>query len=389
MIRTTRPISTLALVAAFGCGGRASSTTAATSGMDGGGAISAQVACDDFMTMGFTNCVGTPTAEMASLQAGFGQACQNTVALPGSGVTPAALEACAAALNALPCQAAPDMVGVIVSGYGTASFLEACNFRGSLAAGAPCNENFQCASALCSGAHQTLGTEGPLPSTCGMCAPTAAIGESCSSSGCGPGALCSKAIPGLEPSFAPPDPVCVAVTYGALGASCDANVSLCAPGLSCTAGHCVRFPGNVGDSCSNSISCAGTLVCQGTPQTCQQPVPARGSCSTDQDCAYGLVCEQMTAPGACVAINWVMPGEPCGAFPRQCLVGSCDYGFGPQSPPLADGGVPTCPIVIPNGQPCGGNGANATCDTYSECFNSKTALTGTGVCTPIDGNVCR
>jgi hypothetical protein len=276
----------------------------------------------------------------------------------------------------------PDVIGLIVSGYGAASFLADCNFRGSLAAGAPCNENFQCASAVCLGAHETLGTGGPLPSTCGACAPTAAVGESCSSSGCGPGAICSGGA------------VCVAVTYGALGASCAANASLCAPGLYCTppppqVGRCVGFPGNVGDSCSNSISCAGTLVCEGTPQTCQQPVPTGGSCSIGQDCAYGLVCVQSTSPGVCTAITSVMPGESCG-FGTQCLVGSC-YGDGPQlSAPLADGGVsqPTCPTVIPDGQPCS-YGGSTTCGTYSACFDSKSALSGTGVCTPIDGYVCR
>jgi|SRR5580658_7452565 len=341
MPRTTLLISVTAVmgVVALGCGGRESGTSAMDDG--GGAAISAQVACEDFMTASFQSCAGMPTAAMASLKAGFGQGCQNTVALPGSGVTAAALEACAAALNALPCPLVPDMVGLIVSGYGTASFLAACNFRGSLAAGAPCNENFQCASALCSGAHETLGTEGPLPSTCGTCAPTAAIGESCSSSGCGPGAICSGA-------------VCVAVTYGALGASCAANVSLCAPGLYCTppppqAGHCVGFPSHVGDSCSNSIWCAGTLACRGTPQTCQQPVSAGGSCSADQDCAYGLVCVQNTSPGVCTAITSVMPGEPCGVIATQCLVGSC-YGNDPQfSAPLADGGV--FPTNLPNGRP--------------------------------------
>jgi hypothetical protein len=355
---------------------------ASTSDMDAGRALSAQVACDDFMTIGLTNCAGTPTAAMPSVQSGFRQACQNTVALPGSGVTPAALEACAAALNALPCSLVPDVIGLTVSGYAAASFLAACNFRGSLAAGAPCNENFQCASALCSGAHETLGTGGPLPSTCGACAPTAAIGESCSSSGCGPGAICSGA-------------VCVAVTYGALGASCAANASLCAPGLYCSptlpqAGHCVGFPGNVGDSCSDSIACAGTLVCEGTPQTCQQPVPAGGSCSIGQDCAYGLACVQNTSPGVCTAITSVMPGESCGSVGTQCLVGSC-FRDGPQfSAPLADGGVsqPTCPTVVPDGQPCS-YGGSTTCGTYSACFNSKSAVSGTGVCMPIDGTVCR
>jgi len=368
----------MAIVAAVGCGGRESGTNAMDAG--GGSAVSAQVACDDFMTMGFTNCVGTPTAEMASLQAGFGQACQNTIALPGSGVTPAALEACAAALNALPCQAVPDMVGVIVSGYGTV--LPACNFAGALAEGTPCNENFQCASAVCLGAHQTLGPGGPLPPTCGTCGPTAAVGQSCSSSGCGSEAVCS---------FASNPPVCAAVTYGALGSNCVGPGSLCGPGLFCDtqAGQCVGIPANVGDPCSNLVGCAGPLICRGTPPTCQTPTSLGGPCSADQGCPVGFVCEQMTAPGACIAITWVRPGEPCGAFPRQCLVGSCDYGFGPQSPPLADGGVPTCPIVIPNGQPCSGNGGNATCGTYSACFNSKSALSGTGVCTPIDGNVCR
>jgi hypothetical protein len=364
MSRPPHWVLTLAVVAAVGCGGRTSGTGGRSNGIDGGGTVLAQVACDDFMSMGFTNCGGMTTAGMSSVQSGFGQACQNTVALPGSGVTPAALEACAAALNTLPCLAAPDMVGALL--YGSASFLAACNFVGTLPEGAPCNEDFQCASALCSGAHQTLGTEGPLPPTCGTCAPTAAIGEPCSGGGCGPGAICSGAS------------VCVAVTYGALGAKCDGGGSLCGPGLFCDtqAGQCVSIPANVGNPCNSSVGCAPPLVCRGSPATCQQPA-VDGSCSADQDCSAGFVCETNTSPSQCQAITLLMPGEPCGAVATQCAVGSC---------PFASSGAPTCPTVVPDGQPCGGN---ATCDTYSACFNPKTPVSGTGVCTPIDGDVCR
>ncbi len=347
-------------------GGGVDGSGGADDGMDGqsvADAISAQVACDDFLTVGVKSCGGMPTAAMALIRNGFGQACQNAIALPGSGVTPGTLEGCAASLNALPCQTAPTLVDAIW--YGGAGFLAArCNFRGSLASGAPCNEDFQCVSGVCSGAHST---------SCGVCAPTAAVGESCSSSGCGLGATCYAANN---------SPVCAAVTYGTLGANCDGSVSFCAPGLSCDmqTGQCVGIPKNVGDPCSASVGCAPPLLCGGT-LTCQQPKSLAGACSADQDCPVGYVCEQMRAAGVCTAITWIMPGQPCGAYPAQCLVGSCDNIFARlPTPPLTDGGVPTCPFVVPNGGPCNGSGPNATCDTYSECLK--------GVCTPIDGNIC-
>jgi hypothetical protein len=363
--RSAAFIRSLALLAALGCGGRENGTGASASVTT---ETPAQIACDNFFAATSTyGCGGpsVPVSEIARVKLRFRQACENAVKLPGSGVTPEALEVCSAALNASSCQVVANSGGTILFANG----LTACDFRGSLPGEATCNENVQCASGECLGAR-AAGPEGPAAPTCGTCAPALAVGQSCApSGGCVPSAECTYGATNAV--------VCVAITYAGLGASCDSKFSLCNQGLSCNqqTGKCGPLPGNVGDSCTDFDGCARPLTCigLGVPQTCQQPGSAGTSCSVDQDCAAGLGCVAV-----CTPVAWAMPGQPCDAT-KECLVGSClsANGFGPPQPP--DAAVPesTCPIVTPDGQPCG----NGTCDTYSDCFK--------GVCTPTDSNVCR
>jgi hypothetical protein len=354
-------------VMAVGCGGAVEASPDITDSgtaivrdapdaADADAALAAQAACTDYLAAGTSACGPNylPMSEMPQFNAGALLACQNEVALPGSGVTPTALHACASAIRGSPCfRPFPDLVHAIV--YGTLDSLGACNFPGSLPTGAPCNENFQCATELCQGARDALLDGQPLPTTpptCGTCAATADAGQSCTGSTCAPGTTCMNT------------GQCLAITYGSVGAACDFQEALCDVGLECYEFQCANLPANVGAPCVDTFGCAPPLICREAGLTCQAAGTVGTSCAVDEDCAFGLVCA-----GVCTAVTWVMPGQPCGGASMQCLVGPCG---GSNNAPQ-----PACPSIISDGQPCG----SGTCDAYSECVS--------GVCTPIDGDICR
>jgi hypothetical protein len=371
------------------CGGRANVVNAGgdidavIAAQTEGGSTAADVACNDLFAAATPyGCGGPslPASEMTRLNVRFRQACENALALPGTGLTLQALETCSAALNASSCQVVANSDGTILIANGG---LAACDFRGSLPGGATCNEGIQCVSGECLGARGVT-PGGSIAPRCGTCAPAVDVGEPCApTDGCVPGAVCTY---GASNSV-----VCVAITYGELGTECDNKTSLCGPGLFCNQQmQCASLPASVGDSCTDFTGCARPLTCVGlgVPQKCKQPESAGTSCSVDQDCATGLGCVSSACVGqgpgsscpssaACTPVAWAMPGQPCDET-SECLVASClsTNGVGPPSPNAAPP-PQTCPSVTPDGQPCG----NGTCDTYSVCFK--------GICTPTDSVVCK
>src|ERR1019366_1021367 len=94
-------------------------------------------ACVHYYQATYIRCLGPvlPASEGARVQARFVQVCENDMALPGSGMSPANVEACASALDLWPC----------VNGGPP----QACYFYGSLGGGAACNEGLQCQSGWC------------------------------------------------------------------------------------------------------------------------------------------------------------------------------------------------------------------------------------------------
>ena len=374
--------------AALGCGG---AVTLSPSQGDGGSAAAedatdgpsltdsaAQAACDALLAAGLEEGCGGPTlpaAEVTRLRGRFQQVCENALALPGSGITPTGLRACASAISASLCLGATDAVGTLRSGNPA---FAACSFRGSLLGGAPCNEDFQCASGACLGGGRVNTPGGPAPPTCGTCVAAAAVGQPCAAAPCMAGAQCASGASGtLE---------CLTVAYGDLGVSCDNDRAFCNPGLFCD-GTCMALPVHVDDPCVDSTGCAPPLICGGTQRACQQPGPSGAPCSEDQDCSAGLGCvisgggSGVSVVGHCEAVTWVMPGQPC-ADPVRCLVGSCNSD-GPQPRPQSPRNA--CPAVVPDGQLCGG----VVCDTYSECFRNPAHSPSQDVCAPIDSTVCR
>ena len=132
---------------------------------DGGPATSA---CEHYYAAQYLRCGGPvlPSSEAMREEARFVQVCLNDVALPGSGMARASVEACASALDSSPC----ELPG---------GFPVACNFNGALPGGAACNEGLQCQSGQCQGtaAFTPEGPDGPY--TCGTCAPFVAVGQVC------------------------------------------------------------------------------------------------------------------------------------------------------------------------------------------------------------------
>ena len=374
----------VAALAAARCGG----ADLLQAGKDGGSTGPLIAACDHYFTAQYLRCGGPrlPPDETARIQARFEQVCANEIALAGSGVTSATLEACASALDVSPCElpAGPP---------------PACNFKGSLPGGAACTDGLQCTSGQCQD-HVPITPAGPTGSaTCGTCEAAVAVGEVCAhdnfSAGCSTGICLTNDTTASLPTY-----TCTAISQGDPGAPCDDLAATCKPGLYCAAqtGKCTQL-GAMGAPCGDGSAppgapggCLAPLACVGLPGASVCSSGAAGAlCLSDYDCNAGLGCvpagpcasNGQTArfgcsqSGQCTSMTWAGPGQPCSDAVR-CLVGTC-FGSGFASTGQdADGGliVGTCPMVVPDGQPC----AVGTCDTFSECFAGKCQLLDSVVC---------
>jgi hypothetical protein len=358
----------------------------------------AGVVCAHYYAAQYSRCGGPvlPASEEARQQARFVQACLNEIALPGSGMTIAAVEACASALDVSACEL-PDGPPV------------ACNFSGTLPGGAACNEGRQCMSGQCQGTV-FLSPEGPLgPTTCGTCASFAEAGQVCAqghfTAGCAAGQTCQIGA-GME-TASMPTYTCVPTIEGDAGTACDEDPSrTCAPGLYCAAqtGQCQPL-GDAGARCGqgamppgNPGGCQAPLSCVGNPGMTSCSLGDGGAfCLEDYDCSPGLGCvsgpcaPSCSASGTCQSVTWAWPGQTCDAYRTRCLVGSCsvESGIGPPLVQYPDGGLVTgtCPTISTDGQPC-----NSQCDAFAECFSStgKAGASGLmGTCTLLDSIVCQ
>ena len=228
-------------------------------------------------------------------------------------MTPAAVEACASALDAWPCvnQGPP----------------EACYFFGALSGGAACNEGLQCQSGQCQGTA-AFSPDGQIgPSTCGTCAPVVAIGQDCGNAGCPAGAICMTS----DPSAKQPTYTCTAVTQGGPRASCNDLSAVCGPGLYCsTQGTCAGLE-DAGAACSlDPSTCAPPLNCVGPSST--------ASCALLGDGGLG----EGTYPAL------VPDGQPCssgglfGSGPTCDNFAEC---FTPVGPAGMTGAMGTCTLM--------------------------------------------
>jgi hypothetical protein len=323
-----------------------------------------------------------PSDENARVKARFERACQNEVALVGSGVTQATLDACSTALELSPCEL-PDGPPA------------ACDFRGNVPGGGACTDGVQCASGACMG-QQAFSPEGPTsPMKCGACAPVVGLGEVCGDGACEPSALCL-----LDPTTTldagSQTYRCTLVTHGNVGASCDGLASKCAAGLYCAAqtGQCAELASSgapCGEAPGYPGGCVAPLACVGPPgsTTCRNTGTTGAACAYGLECNPGLAC--VPPNGTCVPAGWAGQNEACNGYTVLCRVGSCALGFMSPPPTSPDGGLgwSTCATVISDGQPCK---ATDACDTFSDCVEvSSTPDSGfavSGTCMLHDTTLC-
>lgn len=115
------------------------------------------------------------------------------------------------------------------------------------------------------------------------------------------------------------------VAYGQPMAACD-SVERCAPGLACFEGKCVQPP-LPGFSCLERL-CTDDAFCALAADggTCTPRLGPGASCTDDEQCQSGLLCEDVTR--VCSSVRLSAPQSACG--PRQvCPPGTACIGGGP------------------------------------------------------------
>jgi hypothetical protein len=183
--------------------------------------------------------------------------------------------------------------------------LEACvnAFTGTLAAGADCTMNLECASGSC--VHSSCGGD-CCPGTCadGTFTRDLPVGAACSSGICAEGEFCAG--------------------------SCHARVSeggACGPDAICQAGldcygsanpTCVRV-GGVGAQCATAFCDMSEAVCDESTLVCAAPPQGGDACASSADCGFVFACLN----GACARPG--AAGEPC-VGPADGT--QCQHGFG-------------------------------------------------------------
>jgi hypothetical protein len=227
--------------------------------------------------------------------------CVDAVLAPDSGLTGAAMAACAAALPAASCA---DLV------YNN---IAACNFAGTRPVGAACGTNEQCASGRCA-KHD---------STCGVCAERVADGAACLADlDCLAGRVCN----GNDQCVLP----------AAAGAPCSASAP-CGHATDCVAGTCQASATMAGPACTAQGGCslAHALYC--TPSSVCAAIPLN---PPDGACDASTTSPALCAAGTCVlppvgdkgvCEGFAADGAPCGEqaedrlcqTPALCIGGRC------------------------------------------------------------------
>lgn len=285
-------------------------------------------------------------ARWAAMEGRMKLACQSALSLPGTGIAPSALAACANALADASCSTKTED-------------LPACDFPpGALADGAACTSSEQCKSESCS----FSATSDAESSRCGVCATRVAVGGDCSTNPrCVKDATCDFTTK-----------KCVALTKSGVGGPCDpAKGQTCQSGLSCdyTTNVC-KARAKAGEACTSTLPCENALTCDATSKTCVAPtVAAEGqACGgpTRARCGSDLACDPTSSK--CVRITWIEPGGDCGVMFRYCSYGACNST------------TKKCPALIPDGQPCKSDRSTGVCNDFASCIDGKCALPGQAVC---------
>ena len=219
------------------------------------------------------------------------QSCNNSVALAGTGNTPASVEACSKAYAGWDCGDFLD----------TTNVPQACQqVTGSVASGAPCQAPGQCTTGFCA---IVPGSE------CGVCAAAPAAGDSCAAlTTCGQGFDCTT-------------DTHVCVVLGSSGATC-----------------------GKGAPCGALFNCVGSDEATAATGTCKTSVTASGmTCDPDSKTGPGcdhnslLTCNAQTKQ--CATMTIATGGQPCGtntwSWTRRCSAALTAHARVPHRPPQA------------------------------------------------------
>jgi hypothetical protein len=328
----------------------------ACSSSSSGGSVSSS--CGNFASAEIdeeTRCGSTPLSpdERANYLSRFNIVCNDALGAPGSGITTAYLDGCAAALGKNPA---------------CTSAVPECNDpAGTLAVGTACASDDQCASTHCaissSGGGSADGGSSGNATLCGKCGPTIADGAACQSGDvCVAGDSCINGKCGKETTSTG--------GTGTLGSACQQD-SDCATPNRCdfTQGICAA-PGSAGASCFTAADCATGLICTSGEQ-CEQPVASGGAC-TGGDCAAGLGCDATSHK--CATVTFAAQGAACDRDAVLCDRGSCNIG--------GSGGAQkgVCPTIIADGQPCTDGSTTTACDDFAECVSGTCQISNPADC---------
>ncbi len=292
----------------------------------------------------------TSPREIDSTRVRHTAVCVAELALTGTSRTAAHVEACASALEKLPCGTVAEFVP------------ECTTTAGVLADGAVCNAGAQCKSGVCDYEDPAAGK------SCGICAAPLAEGAPCSpkASTCTPGTICVGSVDAVSIT------TCKRVQYAEPKAPCGANI-LCQPGYLCIKSSSddptrtcnPRFGPGVYCGDDDDV-CDEASFCDKMTNKCASRPKNGEACDTQHTCPRGLGCSKTT--GKCAPLTFVAPGESCGGD-VACTHGVCGQGTGTQ----------TCPDVVEDGNACA-EGAHMTCRAPAECVNGKCLTPTTGVC---------
>jgi hypothetical protein len=290
------------------------------------------------LTLGgyFDRCLGA-TGGRAELQAAIKTHCDRLLVAPG--VSPdlgSAILGCSDAFASVSCKDSLRFV------------CEPPN--GTLADGAGCLEDVQCATGRC---------ELKSNEACGTCAPTLPVGASCAGDvECAEGAACAS-VDGSETD------VCTTTATVGAGEKCDYSARRCAAGLECTDGECaVRVA--AGGSCRREGECEGELACSDEGQCVV--APAAGQPCAQSRCAQGHGCD--IEANTCKAIVVVGLGDACDLV-RQCGAGSCEglsFTSSSDDPGRTTVTPGKCMAFLAPGAACG-EGIEGSCARLARCVD--------------------
>ena len=242
------------------------------------------------------------------------QACTAQSVSSGSGMTEANILACEAGLATAQCK---DVF---------ANNVPACTFHGTLADGATCGDNSQCASGFCS--HST--------NLCGVCAGKGAAGAPCASGSndeCQTGLVCSSGKICAQPAV--------------VGGACDDTTQPCLTGSFCTSAKTCALTAEAGKACPGAyLNIGDGTLCFGkdsptSPQTSTQI----GTATAGQPCGLAPSTGSpptLCAPGSVAACTLVSGGIQLFGIPTK---GIC-------TAPIQDGFTCTSTDICQPGAQC-------------------------------------